>query len=473
LAAARAAGRVGAQVTLIDTADGVGGQYWRQPPCDPPPAIAHRAPIPHRPEQFAHLRDHVVTGGAEILTSTEVCAVEPTDDGVRLVTATGEPDAVGRRVRVHEPDAVVLATGAHDRMMPFPGWELPGVYAAGAAQGFARGEGIAMGRRVIVAGTGPFLLPVAAALVDLGSTVVGVHEANRLGCLARGWLNRPWELVTALGKVGELAAYAAALRRGRVPWRAGQGVVAAHGDGRLEAVTVAHLDARWRPVPGSRRQVEVDALCVGYGFAPRLELALAAGCALTPGRFVAADRDMRTSAPGVWAAGEITGIGGVDGALAEGTIAGWSAAGGRVDAPWIQTARRRRHRADAFAERLAVAHAIGGGWTDWLTDATVLCRCEETTVGRLREVIHETGTADARAVKLAARVGLGPCQARMCGWAVSALAADADPSAHLDFRPIAAPVRLGDLARLAPQPSDTSTPSTPSTPSDPPERRNP
>ncbi|MDR1294854.1 MAG: FAD-dependent oxidoreductase, partial [Bifidobacteriaceae bacterium] len=318
LVAAWAAGRVGAHVTLIDAADGVGGQYWRQPLCDPPAAL----PPLHRPDLFARLRDRTVAQGTEIATSTEVCLIARTDDGVRLVTATGEPDAADRCVQVREFDALVLATGAYDAMVPFPGWELPGVYTAGAAQAFARGEGIAVGRRVIVAGTGPFLLPVAAALVDVGATVVGVHEANRRGHLARHWLTRPWELVSAVGKVGELATYVRAMRRGRVPWRAGEAVVAAHGDGRVEAVTLARLDPDWRPIPGSHRQVEVDAACLGHGFVPRLDLALAAGCALTPRRLVAVDGDMRTSVCGVWAAGEITGIGGADGALAEGAIAG-------------------------------------------------------------------------------------------------------------------------------------------------------
>ncbi|MDR1293909.1 MAG: (2Fe-2S)-binding protein, partial [Bifidobacteriaceae bacterium] len=142
------------------------------------------------------------------------------------------------------------------------------------------------------------------------------------------------------------------------------------------------------------------------------------------------------------------------------------AAGGRVDVPWIRSARRRRGQADRFAARLAAAHAIGGGWTEWLTEATVVCRCDETTVGRLREVLKDTGTTDMRTIKLAARVGLGPCQARQCGWAVSVLVGDGAASRVLDSRPVAAPVRMGDLARLASEP-----PCKPG-PSDPHERRN-
>ena len=103
----------------------------------------------------------------------------------------GEPDGADREPITARPDAVVLATGAHDRTLPFPGWDLPGVFTAGAAQALAKGERIAVGERVLVAGAGPFLLPVAVSLVQAGSTVLGVLEAGAPSRLARGWLPGP------------------------------------------------------------------------------------------------------------------------------------------------------------------------------------------------------------------------------------------------------------------------------------------
>src|SRR5690606_32976409 len=182
-----------------------------------------------------------------------------------------------------------------DRTLPFPGWQLPGVVTAGAAQALAKGERVAVGRRVVVAGSGPFLLPVASSLLRTGAHVVGVHEASRAGALAR-WLARPWELAAVPGEAAELAGYAAELARYRVPWRPGEAVVAAHGDGQVEAVTVARLDARWAPVAGTERVVAADAVAVSHTFTPRLELAVAAGCALTPARFVGVDAAQATSA---------------------------------------------------------------------------------------------------------------------------------------------------------------------------------
>jgi NADPH-dependent 2,4-dienoyl-CoA reductase/sulfur reductase-like enzyme len=464
LAAAQAAATAGARVTLLDAADALGGQYWRHLPPERP--AGREAVLHHRWATFGELADALrAHPSVTVLASAQVWSLERHDGGVRLNVLVGEPDGEGREALVLDPDALVLATGAHDRTLPFPGWQLPGVYSAGAAQALAKGERVAVGRRVVVAGAGPFLLPVASSLLQTGAEVVGVHEAGRLGTLARGWLSRPWELAGAAGKAGELVGYVADLARHRVPWRPGEAVVAAHGDGHVEAVTVARLDARWAPVPGTERRVEADAVCVSHGFTPRLELAIAAGCALSPGRFVLVDDAQATSVPGVWAAGEITGIGGADAALAEGTVAGTAAAGGGAGAG-VRAARRARARARGFAARIESAHGIRGGWTGWLRDDTVVCRCEETTYGRVREVVELTGSHEARSVKLTSRAGLGPCQARMCGRTLQELldgpgAACSAKSAGgteggavptVDRRPLVVPVRLGDLAAL-PRPS--------------------
>ncbi len=190
---------------------------------------------------------------------------------VHAVDRTGEPVEV-----TIAADRLVLATGAYDRPVPFPGWELPGVMTAGAAQALLKGHGVLAGRRVVVAGTGPFLLPVAAGLAARGATVVAVHEANHPG----GWLRHPGAIAGAAGKLGEAAGYAAALARHRVPVRHRSMVVAAHGDGQLERVTVARLDSAGRIRPGSRREVAADVLAVGYGFAIQSELLQQAGAAL-------------------------------------------------------------------------------------------------------------------------------------------------------------------------------------------------
>lgn len=444
LSAATAAADQGARVTLLDSADQLGGQYWRHPLG----ATTDDSGLQHGWGRFralsAAVRHHP---DVEVLTEAQVWSAEQHDHGPQLHVLVGSPDAADRAPVTLAPDAVVVATGAHDRTLPFPGWELPGVVTAGAAQALAKGEGVTIGQRVVVAGSGPFLLPVAATLAQVGGSVLGVHEASSARTLARGWLTRPWRLAGSPGKALELAGYAAGQLRHRIPYRTGHAVVAAHGGGRVEAVTISRVDERWAPVPGSAHTVEVDAVCVSHGFTPRLELAIALGATLSPTHFVSVDDRQRTTADAVWAAGEVTGIGGVDAALAEGWLAGHHAAGATSHGAPHRRARARRRLTTEVTARIVAVHGIRPGWVEWLRDDTLVCRCEEVTVGRLRDAVETTGSRDPVSVKLTSRAGLGICQARVCGASVAQLIGS---SAPLQARPVITPVRLGDLARAAP-----------------------
>ncbi|HKV19781.1 MAG TPA: FAD-dependent oxidoreductase [Mycobacterium sp.] len=454
LAAAETALKTGAQIVLIDMNDSPGGQYQRQLPDDYRAANPER--IHHHWAAYRGMRDTVLTHPrSEWLANTVVFNLEPHPGGVpRLHVTSGPIDSSTRRRRVIEPDALVLATGAHDRVVPFPGWTLPGVYTAGAAQTLARTERVAVGRRVVVSGTGPFLLPVAKSLTDVGADVVGVLEINAASTVVRGWLDRPHRLAAHSGKLADLGHYGWHHLRRRIPFRTGRAVIAALGDDRVEAVVTARLDSGWVPVAGSERIVAVDAVCVGHGFTPSLELALTAGCRQTTtsaGTFVAVDDTQLTSVPGVYAAGEITGIGGADCADIEGRVAGFAAAGGR-HLP-VRLARRLT-AAREFVTRLHRAHPVRDGWRSWLDDDTIVCRCESTTFGRLLSA-YEIDLS-LRATRLSTRAGLGPCQGRFCAANVDALCgeaaqsdrrqADGTPAAGAQNRPIAQPVRLGEIA---------------------------
>ncbi len=409
LAAAEHALRAGAEVTVLDQSDAPGGQYHRKFHADP--------------HGFEELLSR-----CEWWPESTVWAVH----GRQIHVLRGPADGSARERLTLEPDALVLATGAHDRVLPFPGWQLPGVYTAGAAQALAKGERVAVGKRVLVAGAGPFLLPVAESLLAVGAHVVAVLEANTASTVLKGWSKN-----VHLGKAAELARYAATLARHRVPYRFGRVVVEARGDGRVREVVTARVRADWSVVPGTERTHAVDAVCVGHGFTPQPELAVAAGCLLDDG-FVRIDDDQRTSVANVFAAGEITGIGGADAARAEGAIAGCAAAGGTPGRELL----RNRDRTRAFAHRLRTAHPIGAAWPGWLRDDTIVCRCEETTYGRLKKAAADPVMPGPHALKLGTRAGLGPCQGRMCGPTVAELCGGAERH----HRPIAQPIRLGELA---------------------------
>jgi NADPH-dependent 2,4-dienoyl-CoA reductase/sulfur reductase-like enzyme len=449
LAAATSARRAGARVRLLESSSESGGQYWRHLPQTRP--AAHEPRLHHQWQRYQKLRSAIESDPAVTVNlDAHVWAIERFDDGVRVNIVCGDVDGSDRRREQVTADALILATGAHDRALPVPGWTLPGVVTAGAAQAMAKGERVAIGERVLIAGAGPFLFPVAESVHLTGARVVGVYEAAGLRHLTRHWLARPWELRSATSKIAELGGYLGTHLRGHIPYRPGWGVIAINGTDRVESATVARLDRQWRPVAGTAREIECDAVCLGHGFAPRLELAIAAGCALTPDRFVGVDGGQQTIVPSVFAAGEITGIGGVDLAMAEGEIAGWVAAGGAVTDEQLTAAVRARSAFKRFAHRLAEAHRIGPGWTDWLDSSTVICRCEEVDYGTLLAVRRDTESVGLRSLKLTTRAGLGLCQGRICGRSVERiLAGGADGFADgvsTDRRPIAVPIRLGELS---------------------------
>jgi NADPH-dependent 2,4-dienoyl-CoA reductase/sulfur reductase-like enzyme len=460
LAAAVTAADAGCSVVILDLGARIGGQYYRH-------AADAQGALHHNWRTFVRLRDrveaHVRAERVVHLPGHAVWSVDRRETFVVRALA-GERTPRGRVVRAR---GLVVATGAHDRHVPFPGWTLPGVMAVGGVQSLLKGSGVA-GRRIVVAGTGPFLLSVADGLLMTGVEVPAVVEANA----ARRYLRELRSVAGAAAKIPEAVGYGARLVRHRVPYLTRHAVVAAHGDGRLEAVSIARVDEGWHPVPGTVRRVPCDTLAVGYGFTPQIDLLLALGCeparAADGAAVVAVDRDQRTSVAGLYAVGETTGVGGADLALAEGELAGAAAARELVGAAQPLDARvarrlhRRRTRLRRFADTLHAVHPVRDGWTTWLDDATVVCRCEEVTLAGLREAVCELGAGDARSVKLLARPGMGWCQGRICGTACADLTAalqhrpvtQAEREAMAQ-RPIAQPVPLEVLAAVAEE-SDTS-----------------
>ncbi|MEJ8660415.1 NAD(P)/FAD-dependent oxidoreductase [Streptomyces sp. MS1.AVA.4] len=484
LAAAVTAAGLGLRVTLLDAGDRPGGQFYRHPA--PGLRAARPEALHHHWHAFARLeralRTHTAAGRIRHLPAHHVWTVLPEqapDAGEtghaqswRLHAVAGHGDADnggadnggaghgddGSAVTVRAR-TVLLATGAYERQLPFPGWTLPGVVGAGGAQAMLKSGLVLPGRRIVVAGSGPLLLAVAGSLAAAGATVPAVVEAAAYPAYAR----RLPALLRNPGKIAEAALHGAALLRHGVRLLSRHAVTAAHGTQRVEAVTVSRLDQDWRPVPGSGRRVPCDALAVGHGLLPQLELATGLGCATsrTADGTAALDLDdeQRTSMPGVWSAGETGGIGGAELALAEGELAALCVA--RTLSPTPHDARRsrraealtsRRDRLRAFAEAMAAVHRPRPGWTGWLDDATPVCRCEEVPAGFVREAAEELGAHDTRTVKLLTRAGMGWCQGRMCGPAVAALAGEEQAPDH---RPLSCPVPLNHLARL---PAETLMP---------------
>ena len=300
MSAALAAARAGASVALIDEYAAPGGQIWRrrfdEVGADAPPSL---------PRAARELCAALVASSVHVLSGASV-GRSPAPGELLL---TGSVETVRAR-------STVLATGAYDRPIAFPGWTLPGVMTAGGAQALAKGQGVVPGRRVLLAGAGPFLLPVAAQLAASGAEVVAVAEATR----RRDWARVGPRMSAHPDRLRDYARYRTKVRR--IEW--GHVLVRAEGNGRVESATIANCGPDWAPT-GGERTFAVDAVCTAYGFLPSVDLARALGCELR-GDAVAHDGDMATSVPGVYVAGEASGVGGADLAVVEGELAGWMAA---------------------------------------------------------------------------------------------------------------------------------------------------
>lgn len=477
LAAASSALASGASVVVIDSAEQPGGQFWRHR--SEAAGIVDDGALHHGWSEYLELRADFDRGIAEgrlrYLPATTVWMARPDiGSGFSLLLAPAHGPGASD-VPVVRAARLVLATGGYDRQLPMPGWDLPGVMAAGGIQGFVKQNGMLPGKRFVIAGTGPFLLPVAANIVQSGGSVAAVCESASLA----GWLPRAHRAAGVPAKAVEGAEYAWTFLRHRIPYRIRTVVTEIMGDGRVEAVRIAKVRGAGAAtpgseIPGSGRIIEgIDGVGLGWGFTPQLELPVQLGAATrqdVDGSLIAVvDDGQRSSVPGLLLAGELTGVGGSVLAVLEGRVAGRIAgseargfSAGATDAE-LRGIRRQR----AFAGAMHLAHPIPTGWSSRATDDTIACRCEEVRVGEIREASRSLAGDDARTQKGVTRAGMGWCQGRVCGFAVSCLAAegassdasasdavpsDAAPSAaslaQAAKRPLAQPIPLGALVDL-------------------------
>jgi len=379
LAAAAAAAAAGARVALIDAQANPGGQIWRPSVLLPPTAAARRA-----------MTRTLGAGRVDFRPQAQVIAA---GEGEVLIESTQSAE----RLRYC---SLVIATGARELLLPFPGWTLPGVTGAGGLQALAKQGWPLAGRRVVVAGSGPLLLAAAASLHRHGARVLAVLEQAPPAAIRR-FASR---LTLWPGQALQALALRATLRA--APYRCGEHVRSAHGATQLEQVEVCGRRGSYA--------IRCDHLAIGYGLVPNIELAQLLGCRLDESRAharVITDDCMRTSVRGVYAAGEVRGIGGWQAARIEGEIAGHAAAGALRPVAALQRRLRLRRR---FAQLLEDCFTLDERVRTLADADTVICRCEQVPLRAL------AGYADLRAAKLATRCGMGPCQGRICGAALAA-----------------------------------------------------
>lgn len=364
VAAAVRAAECGVRVGLVDENPNPGGQIWRRALDD--------GQSPDGVRWNGSLRSAGVTQfyGKRVLDQPEagVLLAEGADDGCELRYKN-----------------LVLATGARERFLPFPGWTLPNVMGAGGLQAMVKSGLPVRGKRVVVAGSGPLLLAVAAYLRKYGAEVPILCEQTSWSRLAR-FSASLWrysgKVIQALQLKKQLAD---------IPFVANSWPLAAHGAQSLESVTISRR--------GKTEVIPCDYLACGFHLVPNVELQLLLGCKLGGG-FVEVDNFQHTSVQGVFCAGEPTGIGGAELALVEGQIAGLAAAGDGAKARKLFSERRKLRR---FAHLLDRTFRLRPELKELPSAETIVCRCEDVSYSRLRE--HYCW----RAAKLQTRCGMGSC----------------------------------------------------------------
>lgn len=431
LSAADVAARAGLDVLIVDERRAPGGQYFKQP------NAGFDLDAERLDAQFRRGRaliDSVRRSGAQLLSQATVWgAFAPWQVEAKTTLGRICVSTPSQRLNI-QPRRLIIATGAYERSVPFPGWDLPGVMTTGAAQTLLRANQLAPGARVLVAGNGPLNFQVAREMANAGAEVVALAEvavapsASALASLMRMTLAAP-RLVAA--GFGDLAA----LRRNDVIVRYRHAVArvspAEGTNGRASLIaTLVRIDDQGSPIPASERHFTVDAVCVGYGFLPQSEIARALGCAHSydlrrGGPIVERDVECRTSVREVFVAGDAGGLGGAHIAMSQGTLAGLAVArdlGKMSDEAAARDARIARRILQRHARFQAALWSLFRGplLIDQLADDdTPLCRCEGVTKRAFAMLVE--ASASLGAIKRQCRAGMGGCQGRYCATVMAEL----------------------------------------------------
>lgn len=424
MAAASTASNAGLSTVLIDERPALGGQVYKQP--GPGMRVTDARQMGTQYAAGRALIDEVEKSPATVLLRTSVVDLEPDGD---TWTAMIQPD--GSAVEPLRARRVIVAAGAHDRPVVFPGWTLPGVITAGGLQTLAKTQSFIPGERIVFAGSGPVALAFPAQLAGYGANIVAALEAGpapSVPDLAKIGIASPGNV----GLLMDAAKYQAALFRHRIPLKYRRMVVRAEGDRRVERVVYAKVDDDWRVIPGTEQTVAADVLCIGYGFSPSAELLRLIGCGFDDdedlgGSIVRRDEWCRTDVPGVYAAGDGTGVEGSAVAADEGRLAALAAAldAGVLDEPAVTRTSNalqwRLSRRRALTRSTNRMYRVGSGVFGLAEPATTVCRCEQVAASAIQDAVETA--PEISAVKALTRAGMGPCQGRMCGRHIASMIA--------------------------------------------------
>lgn len=435
----------GVTPTLLDEAPRIGGRIYQQPPSVAGFARSAQALYGFEADKAGDLHAAFERIREKIDYRPNALAFDLIDNDLHVL--------VGGRIEVLTFDALVLATGAMDRVIPFTGWTVPGVFALGAAQIALKHQGCAIGKRVAFIGAGPLLFLVAYQYAKAGAEIAAVVTTapwHRLAMAMPDLLRQPATALKGAYYLGWLLAQGIPVLAGWKPKRL------IHGD-RIEGIDVGKGGV-------SERRIECDAVALGYGLKSETQLAELAGApfAFDPVQrqwLPEADAFGRVTArPGLYLAGDGAGIGGADAAELRGRLAAAAllrdAGLAPADFAFDREVARLRHW-QAFRRGIETAFPFPADLAREIPDDAVLCRCENITAGALRQAARLNGAREINRAKAICRVGMGRCQGRICGPAAAeVLAAEigisVDSVGRLRSQAPIKPVSVDDLVERRP-----------------------
>jgi NADPH-dependent 2,4-dienoyl-CoA reductase/sulfur reductase-like enzyme len=441
MAAAIAARRHGLEVLVIDDQPGLGGQIWRSVE-----TAARRDDILGSSYvEGRAVAEEFRASGAIYRPGTQLWQIEP---GFRsFVSHDGQPQVI-------EAKAIILATGAQERPVPFPGWTLPGVLTVGAGQILLKNAGQIPAGPVWIAGSGPLPLLYLVQLLRAGGQVAGYLDTTPVGQWRSALRHLPRALRAPAYLVKGLAWKATLLVR-RVPIIRGVTEIEALGEERVEAL-------RYRTNDSAVTTVITNTLLVHEGVVPSVHAPLSLDCKVDwdPAQECYApvvDSWGESSQANLFIAGDGAGIAGAKAAQLRGELAALRVALklGRVSADAaVAAARPIQRKLDGELAIRPFLDALFRPRAEVFVpvDKAIVCRCEEITAGEIR-ASAAVGQPGPNQIKAATRAGMGPCQGRQCGYSVTCIlsAAQNRPPSEVGFfhiRPPLKPVTLGELASL-------------------------
>jgi len=421
LNAAIIAANLGVQVTIIDENPQIGGQIFRQTP----PEIYRKKHLDKQSEDtFEKLNQSIIHNNIKIYSSSTVWGIFEKEESQAQNNSEINSKIIAtdnREIPLIEARNLLIASGAYEMPVIFPGWTIPGVITLGSMQILLKSQGVIPEGRIIIAGTGPFLYLSASQLIENGANVIGIVEASSM----LDWYAWGMQLLRFPSIMLKGIKCLRKIKKAGIPIYFGHMVVDAKGKDKIREVTISQVDSQWCPKRHTKKTLQTDLIGVNFGFMPSSYLTHLSGCQhnfdLEQFCWISQFNNVyKTSEKNVFVAGDNTGIGGDKMASIEGKIVGIEVS--RLLGKLTKEKANLIHKQllkdlksyNWYKKHLNKIYKFKSGFFNILTEETIICRCEEVDYKTIKEILKDPSTGNLKSLKNILRTGMGRCQGRFC-----------------------------------------------------------